>query len=385
MTMSFWKPLPWANDADIRILTGVFGRTFVWTLIGALCFIRYWVQATNDGLHPGFWPDIFTWMACFYPWVLLAPIIFRLESRFPLSWKTNDVTHFLVLALAGIPLSFAAFELRLLLTALFQFISGQHVDPISRPFAISAEEFFYHLIPYGLTLGASCLLRTLSQLRGREHEAARLALETSRLESSLRLAELESLRMRLNPHFLFNTLQNISVLTQQDPPTASLMLTRLGDLLRASFRKDSQQEIPLEAEIALTQAYLEVERMRFQDRLSVAVEVERGTENALVPTFLLQPLVENALKHGLSGPQPGNIRIRGTKQADRLVLTVEDNGAGLPAESLRELHLGVGLGATCDRLQRLYFDRQELAVRNLAEGGTEVRIALPFRLNPAPV
>jgi two-component system, LytTR family, sensor kinase len=385
MIRHFWKPLPWAKEQDIRVLTGVVGRTFVWSLIGTLCFIRYWVQATRDGLHAGFWPDIFVWMACFYPWVFLAPLIFRLEIRLPLSWKARDARNLIILVLAGGLFSYAAFVMRILLTALFQFIVGQQVDAFPRPWAISSEEFFYHQIPYGLTVGAACLLRTLSQLRGREREAARLELEKSRLESSLRLAELEALRMRLNPHFLFNTLQNISVLAQKDPPTASVMLTRLGDLLRASFRKDFQQEIPLEAEIELTQAYLDVERMRFQDRLSVAVEVEPGIQDALVPTFLLQPLVENALQHGLSGPRPGNIRICGSKQDDWLVLTVEDNGAGLPAENLRDLQLGVGLGATCDRLQRLYFDRQELAIRNLADGGTEVRISLPFRLNAAAV
>lgn len=385
MNTTFWKPLPWEKEQDIRILTGVLGRTFVWTLIGTLSYIRYFVHATRYNLHPGFWPDIFVWMACFYPWVFLAPIIFRLEIRFPLSWNAKDARNFIILALAGAAFSYAAFELRVLLTAVFQFITGQHVDVITPSWTITSEEFFYHFIPYGLTVGAACLLRTLSQLRGSEREAARLALEKSRLESSLRQAELEALRMRLNPHFLFNTLQNISVLAQQDPPTASLMLARLGDLLRASFRKDSRQEIPLEAELALTQAYLEVERMRFQDRLSIAVEVEPGIEDALVPTFLLQPLVENALKHGLSGPRPGNIRICGSRQDDWLVLTVVDNGAGLPAENLGDLQLGIGLGATCDRLQRLYFDQQQLAVRNLADGGTEVRISLPFRLNPAAV
>jgi LytS/YehU family sensor histidine kinase len=247
------------------------------------------------------------------------------------------------------------------------------------------SELSYHFLPYWLTVLAGCFLRNISQLRAREREAALLALEKSRLESSLRLAELEALRMRLNPHFLFNTLQNISVLTQHDPPTASLMLTRLGDLLRASFRKDSQQEIPLEAEIALTRAYLDVERMRFQDRLSIAVDVESGAESALVPTFLLQPLVENAIKHGLRGPRtPGVIRIRGVREDDRLVLTVVDNGAGIPAESLGQLHVGVGLGSTCERLQRLYFQEQELAIRNLAEGGTEVRVVLPFHLAPSP-
>jgi len=152
--------------------------------------------------------------------------------------------------------------------------------------------------------------------------------------------------MKMNPHFLFNTLQNISVLAVQEPHSAILMLTRLGDLLRASFRKDSQQEIPLEAEIALTQAYLDIERVRFRDRLSVLVDIEPGTEGALVPTFLLQPLAENAIKHGLRVSNIcGRIEIRGVLDGGRLVLTVADNGAGISTTSLQKLQMG-GIGCT---------------------------------------
>jgi len=380
---NLWKPLPWAKDTDLRILTGALGRTFIWTVIGSLCFIRSTFHSAEYGGVVRIWPDLFIWLSCFYPWVLLAPAIFRLEARFPLSWRLDGIRNILVIAIFGLPFAYAAFYLRVFLAVFFEFLSGQPLES-GIVWQLRLGEFSYHFLPFWLTVLAGCFLRNISQLRAREREAALLALDKSRLESSLRLAELEALRMRLNPHFLFNTLQNISVLTQQDPPTASLMLTRLGDLLRASFRKDSQQEIPLEAEIALTRAYLDVERMRFQDRLSIAVDVESGTESALVPTFLLQPLVENAIKHGLRGPRtPGIIRIRGVRENDRLILTVVDNGAGIPAESLDQLNVGVGLGSTCERLQRLYFQEQELAIRNLAEGGTEVRVVLPFHLSPA--
>jgi LytS/YehU family sensor histidine kinase len=201
----------------------------------------------------------------------------------------------------------------------------------------------------------------------------------------LKQAELEALRMRLNPHFLFNTLQNISVLAQQDPKTASQMITRLGDLLRTAFRRDAQPEVTLETELGLTQAYVDVERMRFRERLSVRVEIAPGTEQSMVPTFLLQPLVENAIKHGLSELRAsGQIQIRSAKEEDRLVLWVSDNGTGLAAENLQQLELGVGLGSTCERLARMYPEKHELAVRKLQEGGTEVRVVLPFRLNVAP-
>ena len=139
------------------------------------------------------------------------------------------------------------------------------------------------------------------QLREQERRAARLALEKSQLEAGLNQAQLEVLRARLNPHFLFNSLQNISVMTGQDPQTASRMLTRLGDLLRAVLRQDSQPETTLREEIALTRSYVALEQMRFGDRLNVGFEIAPDAQEALVPCFLLQPLIENAVVHGLRG------------------------------------------------------------------------------------
>ena len=138
-------------------------------------------------------------------------------------------------------------------------------------------------------------IRSLIQLRNREREAAQLALEKAELETSLRQAELETLRTRLNPHFLFNCLQNISVLAEEDPKIANQMLTRLGELLRTALRQNAAPEIPLDAEIALTKSYIAVEKVRFSDRLSVLFDVASESVQALVPTFLLQPLVENAI------------------------------------------------------------------------------------------
>lgn len=374
------KPRSFHEQIRTAQPAGLVGLLLAWTLIGFLSYARFYFQAIQSGLAPQTW-YVLVWLACFYPWIPIAPLVFRSESRFPLSWGALGMRNLLILAALGIPLSFLAFEVRLLLAVAFEYYLHVPVDPVTSPWKISATEFFYHQLPYWVTVGASYVLRRLGQLRERERETACLALEKSQLESSLRLAELEALRMKLNPHFLFNTLQNISVLALQDPHAAILMLTRLGDLLRASFRKDSQQEIPLEAEIALTQAYLDIERARFHDRLSVLVDIAPGTESALVPSFLLQPLVENAINHGLAATHlSGRIQIRSLLQPERLVLTVADNGAGISTNSLQDLHMGVGLGSTFERLNRLYPDQHEFTVRNVQEGGTEVRIALPFHI-----
>jgi LytS/YehU family sensor histidine kinase len=191
--------------------------------------------------------------------------------------------------------------------------------------------------------------------------------------------------MRLNPHFLFNTLQNISVLAEHEPKTASQMLARLGDLLRASFRSDFQAEVTLETELGLTQAYLDVESIRFGDRLSVSFDIAPGTEKALVPALLLQPLVENAIIHGLRGTSSGKIGIRSGVQRDQLVLAVSDNGTGPPAECLNELNAGIGLSSTSKRLARMYPGTHGFKLRNGDACGTEVLVTIPFRVQEAQV
>jgi two-component system, LytTR family, sensor kinase len=186
--------------------------------------------------------------------------------------------------------------------------------------------------------------------------------------------------MRLNPHFLFNCLQNISTLSNKDPKTAGQMVTRLGDLLRVAMKHQSEAESTLETEMTIADAYIAIEQMRFGDRLSVLRELQPGTERALVPAFLLQPLLENAIIHGLRAENnTGLIWIKSYRDSSQLVLTVSDNGAGLSNSQMAELELGVGLGSTCERMQRMYGQRHSFSMRSLPEGGTEVRITLPFR------
>jgi two-component system LytT family sensor kinase len=216
-------------------------------------------------------------------------------------------------------------------------------------------------------------------LQEQERRAARLALEKSQLEASLNQAQLEALRARLNPHFLFNSLQNISAMTGQDPQTASRMLARLGDLLRVALRQDSRPETTLREEIELTRGYVALEQMRFGDRLEVDFGIAPAAHDALVPCFLLQPLIENAVTHGLRGTRrKGIISVSATCQEGELVLTVADNGVGLPAQDSAELKIGVGLGSTSERLARMYPDRHTFYIRRPEEGGAEVRIAIPL-------
>lgn len=348
----------------------------IWTLLGGVTYARHLLLIEPSHGQPI--AETIGWLTGYYPWVLVTPLVFRLERRFPLS-RLRWPFHLFCLALASLPVTFLARELTSALTVVMQrsFHSPGPAPGFGLP--LLRCEFLMQQALYWCAIGGAWFIRGLIERQERERTIATLALQKSELESSLRRVELDTLRMRLNPHFLFNSLQNIATLTRQDPDTASAMLTRVGDLLRSSLRMGTQPETTLAVEVALTKAYVAIEQMRFGDRLSVLFDIEPGSEQAMVPTFLLQPLVENAITHGLRGEnRSGAIWIRSMRQFDQLVLTVSDNGDGPPSERLSELEMGIGLGSTCERLACLYPDGDALSLRRLPEGGTEIRIALPL-------
>jgi two-component system, LytTR family, sensor kinase len=227
----------------------------------------------------------------------------------------------------------------------------------------------------GTLLSAVTLLAAMhavayaAQLRQRERESLRL-------QARLAQAELSALKMQLHPHFLFNALNTIHSFVHTDPRAAGEMIGSLGDLLRASLAHGHAQEVALEEELAALEPYLEIERARFGPRLRVTVDAEPGTLRAQVPHLLLQPLVENAVRHGIA-PRggPGAVRVHAERQGACLRITVRDDGVGV-REGWRE---GVGLSATRARLRHLYGDAQGLQVRAAAGGGTVAAIEIPFR------
>jgi two-component sensor histidine kinase len=352
-----------------------------WTVLGTLSYLRHCLEDNRTAWPTGNWPDYFLWLACFCPWAILTPLIFWLEDRFPFTrkgWKRNLT----VLVLAGSGLSYFSIEFSSVLRFVIESAFRLPTEPIGMFPRFTQAEFYFELFFFWSILAAGCALRHFVLFHGEARQAAQLALEKSQLETTLRQAELEALRMRLNPHFLFNTLQNISVLAQQNPKLASQMLVRLGDVLRAALRRNASLETTVRDEIALTRDYLAVEQMRFGDRLTVLVDVAPGSDDALIPSFLLQPLAENAVIHGLRGiSHAGTIAIRAARQDDRLLLTVADNGIGVTRNWPREGNVGIGLSSTRDRLGRMYPDQHEFVIQNLPEGGTEVRIFIPFRLH----
>ncbi|HEX8670476.1 MAG TPA: sensor histidine kinase [Longimicrobium sp.] len=214
------------------------------------------------------------------------------------------------------------------------------------------------------------------ELRRRLVHGERRAL---RLQARLSEARLEALASQLRPHFLFNTLNAISVLMHRDPRAADLMLTRLADLLRATLRTPGTREVQLRTEMDLLRRYLDIMRVRFGPRLGVEESVPPELENALVPPFLLQPLVENALEHGIERRSgTGRVRIAAEAVDGRLRLTVWDDGPGVGAAR----HEGVGLSNTRRRLEQLYGSDGRLELASEAEAGTVASVELPLRRSP---
>jgi len=205
-------------------------------------------------------------------------------------------------------------------------------------------------------------------------------LQASELHRELVEARLSALRMQLNPHFLFNTLHAISSLIHENPEGADRMVARLSDLLRLSLDTSKPPEVPLREELAFLDRYLDIERTRFADRLIICKDVAPETENSLVPCLILQPLVENAIRHGIEPRDSrGELLISARRSNGRLELCVRDNGAGIQCGEGKNVREGIGLSNTRSRLRHMYGDDATLALTNAPAGGLEARIEIPFR------
>ncbi len=206
-------------------------------------------------------------------------------------------------------------------------------------------------------------------------------IRAAQLEAQLSQAKLQVLRMQLNPHFLFNTLHSISTLVREDPDAAETMIARLSELLRLALESAGQQLVPLHQEVEFAERYLRIEQVRFQDRLEVLFDIDPRTLEAEVPNLILQPLVENAVRHGMR--ECGKLEIRSRLHGAKLLLQVIDTGGGagdgLPAGE----GMGIGLANTRTRLATIYKNEQDLALRTTSNGGTEAEIVIPFRLRAA--
>jgi signal transduction histidine kinase len=317
-----------------------------------------------------------------YLWAALAILIFHLARRFPPEgrhWGRRLLVHVTAGIVAAAAHTFLAFVIRMIFFERFA-ENGFSVDVVQFFFAV---KFPSGLIIYALILGISLAINYYRQYRDRE-------LRTSHLETLLAQTRLQVLKMQLHPHFLFNTLNAISALIHQDVDLADHMIARLGDLLRSTLQNADLQEVSLAQELDFIQPYLEIEQARLGSRLSVQIDIQPDTIDAAVPNLILQPLVENAIRHGIAPrSEPGRIEIRARRTRDTLHLQVCDNGPGLPNPSSetgrREACVpvasrGIGLANTRARLQQLYGDAHRFQLEN--GNGLEVTVSIPFRQLP---
>lgn len=339
-----------------------------WTLLGFSYAASAFISGLNEGGDPS-WSRSLGWnLTNFYLWMLLTPVVAWLGRKGAAGWRRFWMLH------VPCSLLLALLQTAVMLTIFwYMFGANPHMP------ADSLGDYLRIEAVYKIHLAIIMYWVLLAVLRGGE---SRRRLEDERLrnaqlETQLVQSQLQALRMQLQPHFLFNTLNAISALALSDPAQARLMIARLGDFLRLTLEERHASQIPLARELEFLHCYLGIQQVRFQDRLATHVHMAEDTLHAAVPNMILQPLVENALRHGLlPKSERGNLRISSRRTGDLLQLCVEDDGLGLPPDGPGE---GVGLGNTRERLKVLFGHAARLDLQRRSGGGTRVEIHFPFR------
>lgn len=345
----------------------------LWTLFGIYFTSQVTLQSQVYPNPTPFWRVLMWQLFSGYVWFLISPIILWLGNRFTFDagrWKTSVPIHVaasIVIAIAQLTID------AVVLPKLGYMASAQ-----SAPFFEIFKKMLFVNVHFGVAiywgvLGVQQAIKYYRKYRERE-------LRTSQLEARLATSRLQVLKMQLHPHFLFNTLNAISELIYRDPESAERMISDLSDLLRMSFENLEVQEIPLKQELEFLEKYLEIELTRFHDRLKVDMDISPDTLDASVPNMILQPLVENAIKHGIAPRATGGkINIEAHRQNGHLSLSVSDNGLGVPFGDVDHLSEGVGLSNTRRRLKHLYGDSHSFGLKNLEGSGLVVDLVIPFR------
>jgi two-component system, LytTR family, sensor kinase len=331
------------------------------------------------------WRNVFLgWMAAMYICAAFTPLILWLGRR----WAVDAGNRWQRIAFhLGASVVFSLVSTALEVPAL---IAIGMLPPVRQPVSFVAG--FWILLPYDLhggiirywaVIGLQALFRSNREARRREREALELKVQSSQLAEQLTASQLSALKMQMHPHFLFNTLGAVMVLVRQRKgQEAETMLSRLSDLLRHTLDDVETQEVPLWRELDFLRLYLSIEQVRFQDRLRIRIDAGPEVTDALVPHMVLQPIVENAVRHGLGqSEEPVLIHVRVSRLNGQLALTVEDDGPGCPDPVFREK--GIGLTNTKNRLNRLYGDGATFSAENRVPRGVQVTMVLPYRAERA--
>jgi len=348
-----------------------------WLTLAAFYATQQTAQNVFNGVQvPWQWLTAFKFeFASSIIWFLLTPLILWLCDQFPIE-RRNLLSRFLLYIVFGI----IVVTLKISADALI-------LPPIGAAFGDKTAylDIFRAIAVYSVHLYFPTYIAvvTIAHAFSYYREIRQRELANLQLQTALVNAQLQTLRMQLQPHFLFNTLQAISTLMYRDVKTADRVLTRLSDLLRATLEKDGKQEISLREELELLERYLEIEQARFQERLTIEFKIEPATLDILVPNMILQPLVENAIRHGIAPrTNGGKIEIESTRQNGTLYLSIRDDGAGALLKkdgSLPEER--VGLTNTRARLAHLYGAAHKIGIKSESGQGLQIDLEIPCREN----
>jgi signal transduction histidine kinase len=310
-------------------------------------------------------------------WAALTPLVFALAARFSPS-RGRWLWRLPLLLAAGLVLAlFVDLSVGLARDTLLEGLPRRS-EPPGLWRGVRRLWFLNDFIIYLGVLAAGTAREYFRRYEARHQEALRLRAEAVALQAQLAEAQVAALRMQLNPHFLFNTLHAISALVGRDPAGVRRMIARLSELLRATLDESSPAERTVDEEVAFIGRYLEIMLVRFEGRLEVETSVEPGAGDALVPTLILQPLVENAVKHGVGARRGGRIAVAARRVDGRVELSVRDSGPGPPPGDPSAAG-GIGLRNTEARLRQTYGDDQRLTIRAAEEGGTLAVVEVPYR------
>ncbi|KAA6460268.1 sensor histidine kinase [Acidobacteria bacterium AB60] len=358
------------DEAPRLALTGLLTNTLVGracllavgsTIIGVIFALPMWKTQWTQAL-PQWWA-----------WGLIVPLMVVADRRLP--FTNQQFGHRIAAFVAGdvIFTSFYVWVFFALQAALGR-TKWSHLTPQGMFGWEFVDWFLWSSLIYWMIIGALQAYRYYGHYMSSQ-------LHLQKLEKSYSQARLNALRMQLDPHFLFNALNTISSHVERDPRLTRSMIEHLGDLLRMSLETKDRQQVPLAEELAFLDHYLEIQKIRFGDQLEVIIDVAPEVRYASVPSLFLQPLVENAIRHGISRRATGGtVTVSAQRLGDNLAIRVEDDGAGLPHAWSLERSAGLGLSVTRERLAGLYPNENSFIVKRRQEGGTAVEILLPLRV-----
>ena len=314
------------------------------------------------------WPEMLEWVI----WGVLSPFIILLAHRYPKkasSWLAKVRFH--------LPVGIIIFLIYAVIYAYLRYAIGalvgeEYLWTFSQNFMHRLYYFQLHIMLYASLVGITYAVRYYQQFREE-------ALKTAEIQQKLAQAELLVLKKQLHPHFLFNTLHAISALMHKDIDAADKMIARLSHLLRATLENTGIQEVTLRQEMEILKIYLEIEQIRFQDRLEVAIDIDSTIYDKKVPNLILQPIVENAIQYGVAPfTKLGKIAVTAHQVNGHIELKVADNGNGIPSTQEADIKEGIGLTNTRMRLRQLYGEAGKLILTNLGQNqGLEVKIVIP--------